>query len=201
MQKFVFCHISDCKRNAHRSENGKLGYCSMHYQRFKRHGNALIFKRVPSPALDWIEVHKNYDVDDCLRWPFHVGKDGYGRVHYPNGPLTTASRVMCTEAHGEPPSPKHEAAHSCGNGNKACVNPRHLYWATSARNHADKLIHGTHNRGERQGSSRLTDSDIVQIRELLKTHSQATVAKFYRVDPSHISNIARGTRWGWLTAA
>ena len=120
MQKFLPCAAIECTRNAHRSAEGKLGYCSMHYQRFKRHGDPSIVKPIPMPALDWIESNKTLLNDDCLRWPFHIGKDGYGRAHHRNGPLTTASRLMCIAAHGEPPAAQYEAAHSCGKGSQGC---------------------------------------------------------------------------------
>ncbi|MFZ0270987.1 MAG: hypothetical protein WAL34_03970 [Acidobacteriaceae bacterium] len=173
----------------------------MHYQRVKKFGDPTIVKKVPSPALDWIEANKNHIGDDCLRWPFHIGKDGYGRVHYRAGPLTTASRLMCTTAHGEPPSKKHEAAHSCGKGDQGCVNPNHIYWATSARNHADKIVHGTTNRGERQGRSRLTEADVLEIRQMLGLRTQKEIAHAFGVDESHIAHIKRGKAWGWLKTA
>jgi hypothetical protein len=201
MQHFKSCAAPECRRNAHRSENGKRGYCSMHYQRVKKFGDHTIVKKVPSPAIDWIEEHKLYFGLECLKWPFYIAKDGYGRAHYPNGLLTTASRIMCIAAHGEPPTDGHQAAHSCGKGNQGCVNPKHLYWATIERNHADKLAHGTHCRGTRHLNSRLTESDISTIRRLLETHSQLTIARMFGVDQSHISRIKTGDVWGWLKAA
>jgi len=199
MQQFKQCTAEGCARNSHRSMNGKLGYCSMHYQRFKRTGDPLKTRPIPSPALDCIEANKNYSGDQCLIWPFHIGKDGYGRVHHPETyHLTTASRLICIAAHGEPPSPQHEAAHTCGNGNKGCFSPKHLYWATSARNHADKILHGTSNRGTNQGSSRLTENDILTIRHFSQNQRQMDIAKKFGVSPSHIAHIKAGHAWGWL---
>jgi hypothetical protein len=34
--------------------------------------------------------------------------------------------------------------HSCGNGDKGCVNPKHLRIGTPSENNADTLEHGTH---------------------------------------------------------
>lgn len=50
---------------------------------------------------------------------------------------------MCQKAHGDPPSPKHDAAHSCGRGHEGCVNPNHLSWKTKKQNQADRITHGT----------------------------------------------------------
>lgn len=55
-----------------------------------------------------------------------------------------AHRLMCVFVNGDCPPDKNEAAHSCGN--RKCVNPAHLRWATYEENGADKIIHGT-NRG------------------------------------------------------
>lgn len=197
-KRFKPCSVQDCERNAHRDENGKKGFCSLHYERQRKHGNPFVVKR-NTRAIDWLRQHSVHTGPDCLVWPFHIGKDGYGRAHYPGyGPITTASRLMCIFAHGEPPTPRHEAAHSCGNGNKGCVNPLHLYWATPAENHSDKIKHGTTNRGERQGRSKLTEENVLQIRQMIGSKTQAAIAKMYGVDQSTISDIRRRKRWGWL---
>ena len=128
IDKFKPCCIPQCAGNAERVANGKSGYCGKHYQRIRKYGDANIVRSTPRPALDWLELNKSYTGGDCLTWPFHTGKDGYGRVHPPGGgTLTTASRQMCLMVHGEPPSRRHEAAHSCGRGDQGCVSPAHLY--------------------------------------------------------------------------
>lgn len=45
-----------------------------------------------------------------------------------------------------------------------CINPAHLRWATSAENAADKIQHGTTNRGERCGSALLSGARVRKIR-------------------------------------
>jgi hypothetical protein len=45
-------------------------------------------------------------------------------------------------AFGPAPSPKHHAAHLCGN--RSCLNKRHLVWATPKENEAHKKAHGTY---------------------------------------------------------
>ena len=191
------CAAPQCLGNADRSAQGKLGLCSKHYQRFKKHGDPTIVKEQPSPAKDWALAHKDHTSDECLIWPFHIGKDGYGRIHYPNGgQLTTAARFMCLLAHGKPPTPKHETAHSCGKGNEGCVNPKHLYWATPTENQADRVTHGTSNRGAQQWNAKLTEEDVLKIRASKKT--RAELATHYGVTVSTIKDIILRRRWAWL---
>lgn len=62
------------------------------------------------------------------------------------GRSVIVARMVCEEVNGPPPTPAHQAAHSCGKGHLGCITPQHLRWATQVENEADKLIHGTHNR-------------------------------------------------------
>lgn len=197
---FTRCAADGCEKNAHRDAHGTRGFCSLHYHRVRKYGDPTVRRSVPRPAQEWLAAHASYLGDDCLTWPLHVGADGYGRAHHwDTGRLCTASRLMCILAHGEPPTPKHQAAHSCGNGNLACANPKHLYWATHTINQADREAHGTTNRGERQGQAKLTSADVLEIVQLLGSRSQTAIASTFGVNQSHISNIKRGKQWGWLT--
>lgn len=172
----------------------------MHYQRIKRHGDAETVKVPTSPAWDWLtETAKDLSVQTCIRWPFAVGKDGYGRVHRPGrGSLTTASRAVCELAHGAPPSPRHEAAHLCGKGNEGCVNPAHLAWKTPAENQGDRVRHGTSNRGERQWQARLTADDVRQIRSLHPQVSRRALAIRFGVSYGLIVDILLRRKWAWV---
>jgi hypothetical protein len=198
-RKFLACKAPDCERNAHRSGEGKLGFCALHYQRWRRHGDPLVVNRPPSPAQDWIRDHVTHRDEGCLLWPFHIGSDGYARAHRPgSGELTTAANLMCEAAHGPAPSPEHECAHSCGRGDQGCVHPQHLRWATPQENQQERVDHGTSNRGERQWQARLTADDVRAIRRLATTMTQAAIAKQFGVRPDHVSRIVRREKWAWL---
>src|SRR4051812_5100930 len=92
-------------------------------------------------AVAWLREHALYCGDDCLIWPFSRAR-GYGNFGY-LGKNIYAHRFMCELIHGPAPTPDHHAAHSCGNGHKACVNPMHITWKTSSENMRDKELHGT----------------------------------------------------------
>lgn len=91
---------------------------------------------------DWLKERVNYANDDCLIWPFFRDpRKGYGKMGY-LGKIWWAHRLMCTFAHGPAPTPKHQTAHSCGNGHLGCVNPLHLSWKNNRENSLDRSGHG-----------------------------------------------------------
>lgn len=171
------------------------GYCSAHYTRRRRHGDPVGGSTSRGEPLAWIDRHIDYAGDDCLPWPFATGRRGEAVVSH-EGKQKSASAVMCLFAHGEPPTPKHECAHNCGNGHLGCMNPHHLRWATRAENMADKHIHGTMNAGERHPFHRLTED---QVRYILSCDLRTTdLAKIFGVSKATVSAIRLRKRWAWL---
>lgn len=142
-------------------------------------------------AYAWIVAHVGYQGDDCLKWPFATTR-GRGALQH-NGLRLYAAREMCRLAHGEPPSPDHEAAHSCGKGHEGCTNPRHLSWKTRAENRRDCAEHGTNYRGARNASAgKLTYDQAVEIRALKGSATADVVAERYGVSPTAIYLIWKG---------
>lgn len=174
------------------------GYCSRHYNIWKRHGSADAVIRQLAPAgapLAFLKSYLGTDETDCIEWPFCRHPDGYGKLQF-RGKTAYANRVMCTLAHGEPPSNDHEAAHSCGN--RPCINQNHLRWATRADNHADMVAHGTMPLGEGHANSKLTEQAVIAIRRSGAPCS--ALAAEHGVSPTNISVIRRGITWAWLDA-
>lgn len=142
-------------------------------------------------APDWLRAHIAYQGDDCLIWPFSKNWNGYGHVAI-NRQVKYAHRVMCIMAHGEPPAPKMVAAHSCGNGHKGCVNPRHLSWKTNSENILERRQHGT-SRSQHDGPpGRLTWEQVQEIRALKGKMNQREIAKRFGCSFQNVSMIQQG---------
>lgn len=227
--KFKSCSVEGCNGNSHSSAKGARGWCGMHYQRWKIHGDPLGRIRVPTicsvagcdkpvkcrdicsahyqrwrthgdplaggtphgAPMSWLREHVNHTGQDCLKWPF-------GENINIGGVYIIATRLMCALAHGAPPSDTHEAAHSCGKAHEGCINPNHLSWKTPKENAADKLIHGTHDRGENHASSILTERAVREIRRLKGVVLQRELADRHGVSISHICEIQNENEWAWL---
>lgn len=189
------CSIDGCGQNA-----WARGWCSAHYQRWRKRGCPLSGGTSPGALPQFIrDVALKHSSDECLIWPFACDANGYGRMNK-GGNSQLAHRVVCELVHGPAPTKKHNAAHSCGRGDKGCVSPRHLSWKTPKENSADMVLHGTVVRGEAAFCSRLANQDVPLIVELIQNgETQASVARKFGVDPSAISHLIRGRTWAWLT--
>ena len=174
------------------------GLCCKHYNRLRRHGDPLGGTPSRGHVWEWLVDHVGHKDDTaCLTWPFARIWNGHGHFRR-GGKDRLAHREMCRLAHGEPPTDIHEAAHSCGRAHEGCVNPHHLSWKTPKENHADKLIHGTHNRGARSGSAKLSALQVLQIRGLRGAATQKQIAQRFGVGVGAIQAILSGKTWVWL---
>lgn len=171
--------------------------CPSHYARWLRYGDALAGRTFRGELPKWIEQHKSYTGEDCLKWPFGTDGSGYGSCSTIAGE-NKAHRIMCALVHGPAPTPSHEAAHSCGKGHEGCVNPRHLRWATRSENMADRIEHGGGNRGSRHGMSKLNEETVRAIRSLQSEHPQTTLARMFGVSQPLINAVIHRKRWDWL---
>lgn len=176
------------------------GLCNSHYGQFRRHGRTWTIrtpKGTPEAHIDWLLAHQEHSGGECLTWPFRTKPNGRGALFY-EGIDQFAHRVMCRLAHGEPPSPEHAAAHSCGKGHLGCVHPGHLRWATLVENSADRLLHGTDVRGDKHPRVKLTERQVFAIRELSHTVSRAALTSLFDIKRSQVGRIIRGESWGHI---
>lgn len=183
------CSIPGC--------NGKhqaRGWCEAHYARWKRNGHPLAGRTGDGVPLRFFNDSMSNDTDDCIEWPFGTNKTGYAKI-WVDGKFCMPTRMACELVYGPPPTDKHQAAHSCGNGHLGCINPKHLRWATPKENSADKYIHGTMRFGESNGSAKLTTAQVHEIRQLRGKMPQHKIGEIYGVAQSTVGRIHRGITW------
>lgn len=186
------CKIEGCGKPSR-----AYGWCNSHYGRWCRHGNAVAGGTAwGEPERFLREVVLPYQGTACLTWPF-AKTAGYG-VIWREAKLHVVSRLVCEERHGPAPTPEHEAAHSCGRGDHACVTGCHLDWKTPKQNKADELLHGTRNRGARNGQAKLTEVEARKILALKGQQTQRAIAAQFGVSHTAVGDIHRGERWPWL---
>jgi hypothetical protein len=188
------CSIPDCSKPAF-----QCGYCRSHHRRYWRYGDPLAgstYLGAPSRFIE--EAIRTSDKENCIRWPFRTGR-GYG-LFVLNGRTKAVHRYVCERVHGAPPSETHEAAHTCGEGRRGCINPHHLAWKTPQENAADKLKHDTHLRGERNVRAKLTEESVLEIRKLYCGGDKSAIelGAQYGVSATAIYLIGKGKNWGWL---
>lgn len=66
---------------------------------------------------------------------------------------------------------------------------------------ADKLVHDTHQRGERHGLHKLTEDQVTEIRRTyvgVGGPTQRAIAATYGICQAQVSDIVNGEKWGWL---
>lgn len=189
------CSIPDCGKPI----KNYRGWCQGHYLRWHRHGDPLAGGTPQGAAQKFFnEVALTYEGDECLTWPFYRAPNGYGKMKRDRG-SQIVSRVLCEEVNGPPPTPAHEAIHSCGKGHEGCVSKQHLSWGTPTDNRADMVRHGTRIRGEKCHWTKLTEQDVRAIRSLRGTASQLKIAARFGVSETAVRSIFSGRSWRWLT--
>ncbi len=128
-------------------------------------------------------------------WPWLGGKvtGGYGQFRVGRS-THHAHRLMFKLIFG--PIPKGlEVCHSCRN--RGCVSPDHLSIGTRKENQSDRNKDGTDSRGSKCGKSKLTETDILQIRKFIAAGdlNQIEIGRLFGVADRTISHIKTRTRW------
>jgi DNA-binding XRE family transcriptional regulator len=96
--------------------------------------------------------------------------------------------------------------HLCDN--RRCCRPDHLYAGTQQRNVRDTYERGRMplerigSRGERNGSARLTESAVAEMRRLYAHEgcTQASLAKAFGCSAATVHYVVRGTYWKAVAA-
>lgn len=87
--------------------------------------------------------------------------------------------------------------HTCDN--PKCINIKHLLLGTYSDNEKDKKERNRTAIGEKVGTSKLTEKEVIKIKKLLKTNiTQREISKMFNVHFSTISLIKVGKHWKYL---
>lgn len=189
----MVCKISGCEAKVWLRD-----LCCSHYERWRKYGDPSVpLKLDRGGRIKFVqEVAIQSDTNACVIWPFRLAKQKSRRSpSYPRlqigGTEYLAHRYVCQVVNGEPADQSMDCCHNCGN--PKCVNPRHLRWGTRTENMADKLVHGTHNRGERNGRAKISDDDVRTIRASDLDRSE--LSKKYGLAKTTVVNILRRKTW------
>lgn len=143
-------------------------------------------------------------------WPYEVSNQG--RVRRTGGRLRKAvphrsgylevqlwsenryknfqvQRLVLIAFKGEPPTPRHEAAHQ--NGKRHDNRLVNLKWATPKENMQDRDRHGTTARGERNGKTKHTTETVAQVRKL-----KAEGLTYKQINA--VTGVPEGTIYGYV---
>ncbi len=101
----------------------------------------------------------------------------------------------------DPQMPIHlDVCHKCDF--PPCVNPTHLFAGTAKDNVQDMMTKGRNNppRGEAAGCVKLTEQEVIQIREEYATgaYSLRALGDKYNVSHTAIRYAKDGLSWAWL---
>ena len=104
---------------------------------------------------------------------------------------------------GPRPSPLHQGAHC--DGSRLNNHPSNLRWAVPASNQRDRKMHGTDPAGMRNGRAKITDDDVIFIREEYRRikaergkRSPAELEARFGLHRATIIDIALGRSWKHL---
>lgn len=190
------CSVDGCAR-----PRKSRGYCNMHYQRWRTHGSVdvVLKEHTPNGTLrKFFEEAILVETDDCIVWPYATNVGGYGVLGSggKRGRQIKVHRLALEQTAGPAPEGKPLACHGpCHN--RACFNPRHLYWGSERDNAEDRRRDGTHFVGEQHPAAKMTAEQVADIRDRYARGlaNQPQLAAEFGLRQQQISHIVRGKSW------
>ena len=147
----------------------------------------------------WMGVTVCFGEDGCWIWKRSLHRDGYG-----NFAIERDGKWRAILAHqysyklfNDDFEDGLQVCHHCDN--PACVNPNHLFIGTQKDNMQDMVSknRGYDKRGEYNPKSKLTEHDVLKIRQYYdaKIFRQFELAKLFNVSSTHIGYIIHRESW------
>jgi len=149
-------------------------------------------KNIPEDV--WKYIDKKGE-EDCWEWSGLLVR-GYGQIRI-NYKKYRPHRLIYEEINGIIPEGM-LVCHHCDN--RKCCNPSHLFLGTSQDNVNDMVLKGKHGVGEKNGNSKLTEKDILNIRGFYSTgeYLYEDLGEMFKISSKHISRIIRRKAWRHL---
>lgn len=140
----------------------------------------------------WEKVEKS---ESCWNWNSAKDLDGYG-VFQLGVKLVRKSHRVSYAFHNGPFDRRLLVCHRCDN--PSCVNPEHLFLGTVQDNNRDRDEKGRRGvcRGSSNGASKLQESDIPKIKQLISEGvSQSKIGALFGISQTAVSKIKLGKMW------
>lgn len=144
-----------------------------------------------------VDIRSN---DECWNWVACVHPSGYGQFNI-NRKMFGSHRIAWELVNGKIPDGMC-ICHHCDN--RICCNPKHLFLGTMEDNSHDRDNKGRakipDNRGENHGLSRLTVSDVIEMRKLFawEGYTYLELSKKFGITKSTAREIIKRRKWSWL---
>ena len=183
------CKLEGCESSVH-----AYGWCNKHYRRWFKGAdiNRERFRTGDTRSERFSSFVKIFDTDECIEWPSRSReKRGYGWFTFRR--KNQRAHRASYEIHIGPIPAGQVVRHKCDN--PPCVNPAHLELGTQADNINDAVKRGRISFGESRKHSKLTELQVLEIRELVKSRDVASIALEYGVSATNVRSIVKRKTW------
>ena len=149
-------------------------------------------KKVKCINIVSLKFHNEKDLY-CWEWQKCKFKDGYGQIGI-NYKKHRTHRISYQKFIG--PIPKGKCVlHKCDT--RSCCNPNHLFIGTKKDNAKDRDLKKRGTIGERNGCSKLTRHQVIQIRNMWKTgdYTYLKLSNNFNIQQMQAWRIINNKRW------